>query len=233
MCRYRSSIAVRVDDSTVRLLFVDGNDSHEEIRRQHHISDGGGLLDRYQTPLEWSPAHDLLDLDSYRLTFDAGKPNWWTEAHTESALGQYRAEATPRLESLRWEWRGSLDLSGLTSLPESASLTAGGYLDLSGLTSLPDGASLGAGGSLHLSALTSLPDGASLSAGGSLHLSSLTSLPESASLTAGGDLDLRGLTSLPEGASLTAGGFLDLHGLTSLPDGANVDIKGKIYLKKE
>ena len=213
MCRYRSSIAVRVDDSTVRLLFVDGNDSHEEIRRQHHISDGGGLLDRYQTPLEWSPAHDLLDLDSYRLTFDAGKPNWWTEAHTESALGQYRAEATPRLESLRWEWRGSLDLSGLTSLP--------------------DGASLGAGGSLHLSALTSLPDGASLSAGGSLHLSSLTSLPESASLTAGGDLDLRGLTSLPEGASLTAGGFLDLHGLTSLPDGANVDIKGKIYLKKE
>jgi len=34
---------------------------------------------------------------------------------------------------------GSLDLRGLTSIPEGFNPTVGGHLDLSGLTSIPEG----------------------------------------------------------------------------------------------
>lgn len=49
-----------------------------------------------------------------------------------------------------------------------------GTLNLTRLTTLPDGASLTAGGDLYLGSLTTLPDGVTLTAGGCLDLRSLT-----------------------------------------------------------
>ena len=69
---------------------------------------------------------------------------------------------------------GSLDLRGLTSIPEGFNPTVGGSLDLSGLTSIPEGFNPTVGGSLDLRGLTSIPEGFNPTVGGSLYLRGLT-----------------------------------------------------------
>jgi hypothetical protein len=125
---------------------------------------------------------------------------------------------------------GSLYLSGLTSIPEDFNPTVGGWLDLSGLTSIPEGFNPTVGGWLDLSGLTSIPEGFNPTVGGSLYLSGLTSIPECFNPTVGGSLDLSGLTSIPECFNPTVGGSLDLSGLTSIPEGFNPTVGGSLYL---
>ena len=106
----------------------------------------------------------------------------------------------------------SLDLGGLTSIPDGFNPTVGGYLYLGGLTSIPDGFNPTVGGYLDLEGLTSIPDGFNPTVGGSLDLRGLTSIPDGFNPTVGGSLDLRGLTSIPDGFNPTVGGYLDLRG---------------------
>ena len=110
---------------------------------------------------------------------------------------------------------GSLDLQGLTTIPEGFNPTVGGSLYLRGLTSIPKGFSPTVGGSLDLQGLTSVPEGFSPTVEGSLYLRGLTSIPEGFNPTVGGSLDLEGLTSIPEGFSPTVGGSLNLGGPTT------------------
>jgi hypothetical protein len=193
-----------VDEAHVRVHTLKGDDSHEAIRKKCDIRDDAGGLAARQTPVELICVDDLRDTGQWEFTFDAGRPDWWTEAHMADARRQLTVAADADWDGDVLNYVGGLDLRGLTSLPASAKLSAGGYLDLGGLTSLPASAKLSAGGDLYLGGLTSLPASAKLSAGGYLYLGGLTSLPASAKLSAGGDLDLRGLTSLPAKHSVTA-----------------------------
>ena len=67
----------------------------------------------------------------------------------------------------------SLDLRGLTSIPEGFNPTVGGSLDLNCLTSIPEGFNPTMGGSLGLDGLTSIPEGFNPTVGYSLNLSGL------------------------------------------------------------
>ena len=97
------------------------------------------------------------------------------------------------------EYKGSLYLRSLTSIPEGFNPTVGGSLYLRSLTSIPEGFNPTVGGYLDLRSLTSISDGFNPTVGGSLYLSSLTSIPDGFNPTVGGDLDLESLTSIPDG----------------------------------
>jgi hypothetical protein len=156
MCRFRSAEAIKTSESTVELKFVAGNDSHEVIKEEHHICDGVGAAARLHTPLEAIPGPGgLMDLNGYQLVFDAGRPDWWTDEMTESALRQFRDEIGRLLAGgPTLQWGGNLDLGRVTSLPASAKLSAGGNLYLGSVTSLPASAKLSAGGNLYLAGKT-------------------------------------------------------------------------------
>ena len=166
MCMHKSGIVVRVDETTIKVFCLPGEDAHLKIREKYKISDSNAI-GRFQTPVEFKPVRGIESIDQYDFVFDAGKPDWWmAEFEEESKHVLFRASQ----EDLSGDFAGYLDLRALTSLPANAKLTAGGSLDLRSLTSLPANAKLTAGGYLDLSALTSLPANAKLTAGGYLDL---------------------------------------------------------------
>ena len=185
MCQFRSGIAVRVDESTVRVYMLSDDDSHEEIRKHYRLTDDGELS-RYQTPVELVPVRGLFRREDYDFVFDAGKPDWWVDGMMEQAVDVLFPAALTRLEGTT----GDLNLRSLVTLPEGVTLHAGGDLDLYSLTTMPEGVTLHAGGYLNLRSLTTLPEGVTLHAGGYLNLYSLTTMPEGVTLHAGGYLYL-------------------------------------------
>jgi len=144
MCQYRSGKGVYVDDEYIRLHTLPDNDSHTKICESSgiHEEDGSALRNK-QTPLEYVPSNNA-DLRNprgkdWKLIFDAGKPDWWTDAHTTDVIRQF-------CDVIDGDWNGNilkrsgyLDLRSLTAIPEGVTLSAGGYLDLRSLTAIPEG----------------------------------------------------------------------------------------------
>ena len=125
MCQYRSGVVVfNSSDGTASLKMLPGEDSHAKIRKHYHIRDDDGPGATRQTPVEYQPTKDLLDLDSYELMWDAGRPEWWTDEHTEQTVRQFRADLAPIIAARKWEWLGDLRLNDLTALPEGVTLRA-------------------------------------------------------------------------------------------------------------
>ena len=166
MCMHKSGIVVLIDETTIKVFCLPGEDSHSKIREKYGISDSSAI-GRYQTPVEFKPVRGIESIDQYDFVFDASRPDWWRDEFEEDAK---RILFHASQEDSADGFTGGLDLRSLTSLPANAQLTAGGYLDLSSLTSLPADAKLTAGGYLYLSSLTSLPANAKLSAGGYLDM---------------------------------------------------------------
>ena len=159
MCQHKSGVVIfNSTTGDIRVLASDVSDSHGVIRREHHVRDADGLLDRYQTPVEAVPITDLRDIAGWEFRFDAGRPDWWQDSFTDRVL-RHLFNATQRL------WHddmlapvGDLNLCSLTSLPEQCELKPGGALNLGSLTSLPEQCELKPGGDLYLGSLTSLPE---------------------------------------------------------------------------
>ena len=127
MCMHKSGIVVRVDETTIKVFCLPGEDSHLKIREKYKISDSNAI-GRFQTPVEFKPVRGIESIDQYDFAFDAGKPDWWmAEFEEEAKRVLFRASQ----EDLSGDFAGYLDLRALTSLPANAKLTAGGYLDLS------------------------------------------------------------------------------------------------------
>ena len=78
MCRFESAIVVKTDND-VCVYTHQADSSHSKIRELHNLRDAGGLLDRYQTPVELFPTADLLDVSTWTFAFDADKPEWWED----------------------------------------------------------------------------------------------------------------------------------------------------------
>ena len=114
------------------------NSHRDEIRRL-------GLTDSSRSPdfvrvemLIPECGLDIFDAQKYRYTTDQDyMPDWYNPEEVRLAC---ITDLAPMLDSRDIKIGGHLDLSGLTSLPAGAKLSAGGHLDLSGLTSLPAGA---------------------------------------------------------------------------------------------
>ena len=165
MCRFRSGVAVyNATDGSVKLYTLPGEDSHTKIREHYHIRDNGGPAASRQCPVEYVPHSALDHWASYEFCFDAFRPDWWTQEHTDSVIRQFQADIHRLLKRKKWNWGGDLYLDSLTSLPEGVALSAGRALDLRSLTSLPEGVTLSAGGYLDLRSLTSLPAGVTVKA---------------------------------------------------------------------
>ena len=147
MCRYRSGEAVFDPIThTVRLYTIDGHDSHNNIRQEHHIPEAqNGLMDRYHTPVEYVPTACFNREEPWTgwdLFWDAGKPDWADENVSAEIIRQFKQVIiSDDLE----RWDGSLDLSSLTSMPAGVTLSAGGSLYLRELTSMPEGVTISAG----------------------------------------------------------------------------------------
>ena len=128
MCRAKSGVAVRVDEQTVKVYTLPGEDSHEKIRAHFHMSDRGELS-RYATPVECVPmtgigAHE----GDYDFIFDDCRPEWWTDAMSADAKTFLVKTFVDELAS--GAYNGALNLSSLTSLPDNCTLTPGGGLYL-------------------------------------------------------------------------------------------------------
>ena len=75
---------------------------------------------------------DLYDASKYVYTLDQDfLPDWYSAGEVDAAC---RADLAAMLATGHIEVGGPLDLSGLTSLPADAKLSAGWDLDLNGLT---------------------------------------------------------------------------------------------------
>jgi hypothetical protein len=217
VCRFRSAEAIFQPDSNgVKLVFTKGEDSHTKNRANNGITEVTDEYTQKHTPLEYIPTTSLKDFSTYRFVFDAGRPDWWTDEMTDSAIRQFQEEIG-RCDYA--DWGGNLDLGNLTTLDQP--LTVGGDLDLDSLTKLDQ--PLTVGGSLDLDSLTKLDQ--PLTVGGSLDLNSLTKLDQP--LTVGGSLYLRSLTKLDQ--PLTVGGSLDLNSLTKLPDSVAISANDIFY----
>jgi len=114
MCYFRAAIAIKSGDDVI-LKFHPRSDSHDDCRAFHHIRDDDGPGATRQTPMEYRPFGPLADISSYRLTFDAGVPAWWTADMTESAIRQFRREVERELRE-GIERHGDLDLGDATSM---------------------------------------------------------------------------------------------------------------------
>ena len=163
MCQRKSGVAVRCEGG-VRIYTLLGEDSHTKIREAHHIRDDGSLAASRQTPVEYVVRRDIRDTKDWEFKFDDARPDWWTDAMTESAKRQLASAAEADWDGDVLKYSGNLNLRSLTSLPKGVTLKAGGYLGLDSLTSLSEGVTLEAGGDLDLDSLTSLPKGVALKA---------------------------------------------------------------------
>ena len=114
MSYFRAGIAVKAGED-VTVLFHPQSDHHTDIRELHHIRDDDGPGATRQTPMEYRPFGALADISSYRLTFDAGVPAWWTADMTESAIRQFRREVERELREGIFRL-GDLDLGDATSM---------------------------------------------------------------------------------------------------------------------
>ena len=155
MCKFRSAVAIK-DGDTVKLMMLPGEDSHEKIRTHYNIRDGEGASASRQTPVEYYPTRTLKSWDGWILEFDADRPDWWTDAMTESATHQFQSDITPIIASGFDGWTGYLDLRSVTSIDGVTFGAIGGYIDLHNVTSI-DGVTFGAiGGYLNLHNVTSI-----------------------------------------------------------------------------
>ena len=170
MCLAKSGIAIYVDEQTVKVYTLPGDDSHEQIREHFHLSDRGELS-RFATPLECIPITGIgANEADYELVFDDCCPTWWTDQMSADAKACLVQAFVNELADGAYK-EFSLNLRRLTSLPDNCTLTPGGGLDLPSLTSLPEGCTLAPGGYLDLCSLTVLPEGCTLAPGGELYLS--------------------------------------------------------------
>ena len=143
MCQFESAICVYVNND-LKVYTSRKSCSHSDIRKEFNLRDGGGLLDRYQTPVEYAPVDSLYG--EWEFRFDAGRPEWWEDWMTEKAKRVLYKSGLAKLES----FEGDLYLNTLTTLPEGVTLSPGGNLYLSKLKSLPAGVTLSPGDSLYL-----------------------------------------------------------------------------------
>jgi len=127
MCRFRSAVAIlNVSDQTVSLKMLPKEDSRQKIRTKFRIRDDGTPAASRQTSLEYVPQKTLSNFASYKLVFDAGQPDWWTQEHTESAVRQFQDDIRRILADPNGlHWYGNLYLRSLTTLPKDAKITAG------------------------------------------------------------------------------------------------------------
>ena len=258
MCVFKSGIAVKVSESEVDVRTCELVDSHTEIRKAHGLPEDGttaGVLKT--TPLEAIPtrldAEGIGDEANWKLRFDAGRPDWWTDGMTGQALraliraakldvakmsqaGEYggsldlsSVQALPA--GFAPKVGGNLDLSSATALPEDFAPTVGGYLDLRNVTALPKGFAPTVGGNLYLRSVTALPEGFAPTVGGNLYLRSVTALPKGFAPKVGGNLYLRSVTALPAGFAPHVGGYLDLSSATALPEDFAPTVGGYLYLR--
>ena len=87
MCNFCSAIAVLNGDE-VRLHF-GSSDSHTTIREENNLPEENFANLVKQTPLEFTPMSCLRDYNSYKLVFDAYKPEWWKDYFTDSVKRKF------------------------------------------------------------------------------------------------------------------------------------------------
>jgi hypothetical protein len=232
MCKFKSGIAVRINESEVSVMVLDGLDNHSSIREKCNIKEADLGLSRYSIPVELIPTKlDFDDRSCWEFVFDADKPDWWTDGMTEQCFDQLLTAAKADFEAMMngQKRERDLNLSNLTSIPEGFNPTVRGSLWLDKLTSIPEGFNPIVGLSLILDNLTSIPKGFNPTVRGNLWLNRLTSIPEGFNPTVGGALLLDGLTSISEGFNPTVGENLYLMGCTSIPEELKKNVKGNIY----
>jgi len=199
MCQFKSGIAVKISEDEVKIYTLKGEDSHTKIRKEYNIRDGIGAGASRQTPVELVPVRGLLKKEDYDFVFDAGKPDWWTDNMTVSAKAQLFSAIKAEIINNKIKYKGSLNLSRLTSLPKGITLKAGRYIYLNNLIFMSEGVTLEVGSSIELDSLTTLPKGITLKAGRYICLDKLTFLPKGVTLEAGWSIYLNSLTTLPKG----------------------------------
>ncbi len=139
MCHSQSGIAVRIDETSVRVYTCLDTDSHSDIRERCGLSDGANPMSRYQTPVELVPFRGMKRVEDFYFRFDAGRPKWWTDSMTGQAKSQMFAAFSAHWDGDVFQHAGYLNLRSLTSIPEGVTLSVGGYLSLHSLTSIPEG----------------------------------------------------------------------------------------------
>ena len=164
MCKKKSGVAVKSGDEVV-VYTLPGNDRHTDIREKHNLRDDVSLMARYQVPVEFIPVRGLFEIEDYEFAFDESRPEWWTDAMTESAKKQLFRAAMDEWDGKTLKVDRDINFSSLISIPEGVTLEAGWNIYLDSLTSMCEGVTLKAGWNIYLDSLTSMGGGVTLEAG--------------------------------------------------------------------
>jgi len=129
MCKAKSGVAIYLNDAEVEVKTLRGEDSHTKIREKFKIRDDNGPGAGRQVPVEYTPG-DGADIrkpgPGWEFKIDCDKPEWWTDAHTESAISQLSAAWLAEWDKnkLIYPAGGNLDLRSLTAIPEGVDVKA-------------------------------------------------------------------------------------------------------------
>ena len=222
MCQFKSGLVRRVDESTVEVLMLPFEDSHEKLREHFGgLRDTNGLA-RFVAPVEYVPIRSAKDdPEDWKFKFNAERPEWWTDGMTEQARDQmHRAAISQIKEACVTGWKWSADFRSLTSAAGLENLaTIGGSAFFGSLTSAAGLEKLATiGGFADFRSLTSAAGLEELATiGGSANFCSLTSAAGLEKLATIGEFaDFCSLTSAAGLEKLaTIGGFADFGSLTS------------------
>jgi len=198
MCKFKSGVAVKINEDDVKIYTLRGEDSHTEIRNEYNIRDDDGAGATRQTSVELIPVRGLSKKEDYDFIFDAGKPDWWTDNMTISAVNQLFSAVKVEIVNNTIKYKGNLELNSLTTLPKSIILESDWNIYLGSLKSMSEGITLEAGLNIFLGSLVTMSKGTTLKAGWNIYLRNLIKLSKGVIIKAGWDIELDSLKVLPK-----------------------------------
>lgn len=153
MSQFKAGVAIYKNDTEVIVHTLKGSDSHTAIREAHGICDELGAGATRQTPIELIPVGKatLRRPDrQWELTFGAGRPSWWTDAHTKAARRQLSRAARDDWDGDILHHDGDLWLERISSLPAGVTVSATGDIFLGSLLTIPDRVTIRAGRDVYI-----------------------------------------------------------------------------------
>ena len=111
MCRFKSGVAVKIDECRVRVYTSTETDSHFELIEANNIQDGmsGKSLSERHVSVEYVPGEGANLIapvsngwEGWTFTFDTDRPDWWTDMHTRDAIRQLREAVCAHINGVNY-----------------------------------------------------------------------------------------------------------------------------------
>jgi len=222
MCHAQAGVAIRIDESSLRVYSLKHTDSHEKIRKHFSLRDS--------LSIELRPRRDFEGLENFDLVFAGERPLWWTQAHERDARAQLYEVWKARTREGKLSSRDSLILDDLEFSSRPLIIETLRTLSLKALKILPKGSFLQAE-SISLSELETIEDDCKIFARNFISAPSLASIERNCHLSSSGWLALSNLSSLRHSSIIYSLASLNLSKLSLVGEKVQIQCFGKLNLR--